>query len=79
MCIRDRSWALSKHPNRTRKRPAAFPLGTYSGRGSSLTRPLTESLWALRLAKPFDGKSPGARRISRAPEPLERGQRGSRS
>eukprot|EP00959_Pyramimonas_sp_CCMP1952_P382539 8015930-Pyramimonas_sp.AAC.1 len=32
---------------------------------SCQTRPLTESLWALRLATPFNGNSPGARRIAR--------------
>jgi len=30
------------------------------------TRPLTESLWALRAEEPFDRKSPGARQIARA-------------
>ena len=46
---------------------------------SCLTRPLAESLRALRVEKPFDRKSPGARRIAQVGRPSELHRRESRA
>ena len=46
---------------------------------SCLARPLTESLRALRVEKPFDRKSPGARRIAQVGRPSELHRRESRA
>ena len=46
---------------------------------SCLARPLTESLRALRVEKPFDRKSPGGRRIAQVGRPSELHRRESRA